>query len=517
MIDTSQKPKGSFFCRLRREITLEGSNLRDPLSGTTYPLDSLQLQLSTVLKTGISLEEVLAKPFVPLEASGSRIERELRQFALLGFLEGTCDQSRRALEAVQSGQTVSTRVLEGSRFGCHNSGACCRGYIFGAIREEEKLRIEALDVLPALPHLAGKILFNEVGLSSGKRTYTLGTIGEVCVFLEEGAQCGLHRAFGPSAKPSLCQLFPLAAVLTIDGLKIYDRGECASFALSAKSGSFLDEDTHRIRSLVDETLYHPIVLLHRSWRCDYGLVLSLTKRLDDETSAQSTVTALHDIGHIVRGFIIALSKCPIGPGQPAECVAETLRRPTKDFRPSASQIAVNASAGLRALALISEGLAERVSRSDPLGQAFAESAIFLAEICRNVLGAISPPNREQQILAIPLGLDCDRAMQLSLRQQLFGRELLLDDQLPAGLLRIVFVVLLTLAGAHLRAHGECTSKVSPWQFSFVHMAVKRMLHHPEPHKLLVVNGEQVWPILDALPLLARDCDTNSPQGWLPNY
>jgi hypothetical protein len=99
--------------------------------------------------------------------------------------------------------------------------------------------------------------------------------------------------------------------------------------------------------------------------------------------------------------------------------------------------------------------------------------------------------------------DSEQAMRLSLRQQLFGREMLLDDGLPAGLLRMVFVATLTLAGARLRALADGRKKVLPQHFSASHMAAKRMLHRPEPHGLLRANGEQAWPILDALPLLDR--------------
>jgi hypothetical protein len=78
----------------------------------------------------------------------------------------------------------------------------------------------------------------------------------------------------------------------------------------------------------------------------------------------------------------------------------------------------------------------------------------------------------------------------------------LDDQLPAGLLRMAFALTLTLSGARLRALKDGQKKVSPHHFSASHMTAKRTLNRPEPHGLLRMNGEHVWPILDALPLLA---------------
>jgi hypothetical protein len=80
--------------------------------------------------------------------------------------------------------------------------------------------------------------------------------------------------------------------------------------------------------------------------------------------------------------------------------------------------------------------------------------------------------------------------------------LLLDDSLPSGLLRMAFVVLLSLAGSHLLSRDDHSASVSPLHLSRSHMTVKRTLNRPEPHRLLRANGEQVWPILDALPLLA---------------
>ena len=114
------------------------------------------------------------------------------------------------------------------------------------------------------------------------------------------------------------------------------------------------------------------------------------------------------------------------------------------------------------------------------------------------------PERARRAVAISVEDDSETALRLSIRQQLFGRELLLDDQLPAGLLRMAFVFALTLAGARLRALDDGQEVVLPHHLSAGHMIAKRTLHRPEPHGLLRVNGEQAWCILDALPLLATD-------------
>ena len=199
-----------------------------------------------------------------------------------------------------------------------------------------------------------------------------------------------------------------------------------------------------------------------------------------------------------------LTRCPFEAGQPETAVAAALECSAEEFRPPEATVATNARAGLRALAFLAEGLVDRVAPTEALGQFFKEVASILAEICRGVLGEALISERARAALAISIEADSERAMRLSLRQQLFGRELLLDDHLPAGLLRITFVVILTLAGARLRALDDGQKKVLPRHFSSSHMTTKRTLHRPEPHGLLRANGEQAWPILDALPLLARD-------------
>lgn len=189
---------------LRKEIRIEEGALHDPLTDGLYQLDDLRLAIANALKTGCRSDELASQ--MAGRAGRARVERELRQMMLLGLLDGTCSQSRKRLEEIRGGERTAARVLEDSRFGCQNSGACCRGYVFGSISEEEKSRIEALNPRKALPQLGDRPLFIEVGVSSGKRSYSLGTTGDACVFLEEGPRCGLHRAFGSSAKPTLCQL-----------------------------------------------------------------------------------------------------------------------------------------------------------------------------------------------------------------------------------------------------------------------------------------------------------------------
>jgi Fe-S-cluster containining protein len=492
-----------FRPRLRNEVSNHRTELCDGLTGAAYPLNELARQIVDVIDGQLTFIELLPKVVRGGAIDPAQVERELRQLLLLGLLEGTCGSFRDQLERIRTGERLPPLVLEGSRFGCQGSGACCRGYVFGPVSEQEKVRIESLDPRKALPQLGLKPLFVAAGSSSGKPTYQLATSNEACVFLEHGSRCGLHRAFGPAAKPALCQLYPLAAVATIAGLKVYDRGECATFAVSTKTGEFLGETIPKIRALVNQDLYHPTATLDEFWRCDYGAILALARRLDDEARLNPPLQALHVIGRVTRGFILSLTQCPIETGQPEAVIAAMLSHPASEFRTPDAAVAANASIGLSRLSNLSWALGEQLAPTENLASAFTESASVLSEICEDVLNQRPMSERAKAATAVVMGSEVEQPLTLSLRHMLFGRELLLDDHLSPGLLRMALVLLLAMAGARLRALDEGAGAVSARHLSFSHMVTKRKLNRPGPYMLLRASGEQAWPILDALPLLAR--------------
>src|SRR5204862_1198741 len=94
----------------------------------------------------------------------------------------------------------------------------------------------------------------------------LKTRDEACVFLLPDKRCGIHAHFGAAAKPRVCRLFPVHPVLTIEGLKLGDGGECTTYAVSARAGELFSEDLPRIMELVPENLMlvHPIVQIGAS-------------------------------------------------------------------------------------------------------------------------------------------------------------------------------------------------------------------------------------------------------------
>src|ERR1019366_6247246 len=182
--------------------------------------------------------------------------------------------------------------------------------------------------------------------------------------------------------------------------------------------------------------------------------------------------------------------------------AAALAASADDAHPGEASVAIHARRGLEALSVIGRGLAERVAPNEAWAPAFSAAAVRLAEMCRASLSdrMFSHPASVTSTAALPT--HANETLRLSIRQQLFGREFLLDDDLPAGLLRLALIVTLTLAGARLRTEGEGT--VQPGHLSTSHMIARRMLHRPEPHRLLIANADLAWCVLDALPWIAAD-------------
>jgi Fe-S-cluster containining protein len=493
----------AFRFELRSSLVERESGLHDQLTGVMYPLTDVARAVAGAARVPRTSDELLTKLSGSAAVEPSQVERELRQMLLLGFFEGTCASIRERLERRRLDGATPVRVLEGARFGCGQSGACCRGYVLGPVSASEKARIEALAPRTALPHLDDRPLFVEVSSAGEEPVYQLAMIGDTCVFLEHGLECGLHRAFGGDAKPRFCRLYPLATVATVDGLKVYDRGECSTFAISSRTGPPVEDLIASIGGFGDEAIYHPPVQIHGAWRCDYGAILALARRLDDEACAVAPLDALQSIGHVARAFAVALHRCPLEAGEPEATVEALLARPLAELRPSEAVVVKSARDGLRNIASLCSALAERAARSERFTAAFVGATELLSALCRELLDEERMSRNSAAPFDLHLDERTDEALTRSLRHQLFGRELLLDESLPGGLLRMGLVVPLTLAAARRLAFEQRRQHVSLTQLSLGHMVVKRTLHRPEPHKLLVANGEKAWSVLDALPLLAE--------------
>ena len=252
-------------------------------------------------------------------------------------------------------------------------------------------------------------------------------------------------------------------------------------------------------------LHHPVVSLHRGWRCDHGVVLALAGRFDEEARGRPPLLALHQIGRLARALVVALARCPLERGQPEATVAAVLARPAAELPTTISDSGREpARAGLEVLASLGEALAERVAPHEPFSPPFTAGATALSSLCRALTaGEAAPGEAGRAFVGVALGRDAEWAITHSLRQQLYGGELLLDDSLPAGLLRAALVLALSLTAARLNALAARRPSVTLANLSAAHMIAKRTLNRPEPRSLLAANAEQAWPVLDALALLAE--------------
>ncbi len=435
--------------KLRAEIVDEGASLLDPLVEARHPVDA-------------DLRAALA---------GKASEAAARKLMLLGLVEGANDAVRARLREVRAGAALQIHALDGARFSCQRSGGCCRGYHFGPLDDEDAARLQALPIVEKLPHLAGAGLFVAEEWTAQRRALRIATVEGRCVFLLPDERCGLHAAFGAEAKPNFCRLYPLQALPTVDGIKLYDRGECASFAESAFAGPRLADEIERLRPLLPcNPLYHPPVQIAQNLVCDYGYLLALVRRLiADVEAAPSSLAGLVAAARRARAFADALARCPIADGEPDRTAGAALALPSEALPPAGS-----AEIGRAALGSLADTLAR--AADGPFAEVFARAARGLAAAAR--AGGTLPAPAD------------DAPWRLSLRHALFGRQLLVEEKLPVGLLRIAVAQAIGRAGAAQTGSA-----------SLGHVAAVRTLLHGACSGWLVANGRLWGVIAEALPSL----------------
>jgi lysine-N-methylase len=113
---------------------------------------------------------------------------------------------------------------------CHSCGDCCRR-MEGVITEEEKQRIEALDLADD-PEVAPKPWFAPASRGSKKWRLAHRPDGG-CVFLTAGNHCRLQERFGPEVKPFVCRLFPFLLIPAGDHWRVGMRFSCPSAATNS--------------------------------------------------------------------------------------------------------------------------------------------------------------------------------------------------------------------------------------------------------------------------------------------
>ena len=190
-----------------------------------YPLEGAAAALAPLLDGATELSEIRTNLVVRGHAAED-VDAAFRRFFLLHAVEGAGDAIVEKLGRVlRREEAVPTSILEGARFGCQGSGACCHGYAFGPLTDADVAGLDSLELAAAFPHVAPPYVEAHDGGRYLRRD------GDRCVFLAEDRRCGLHAAFGADAKPGFCRLFPLDAFGTIEGIRVVDRGTCATFEI----------------------------------------------------------------------------------------------------------------------------------------------------------------------------------------------------------------------------------------------------------------------------------------------
>jgi Fe-S-cluster containining protein len=471
--------------------------LEDGLLQRSYPIEGVMVELAPLLAGELEWEEIRAM----LEARGhgeEDVEEALRRLMFLHAVEGAGDGLVAKLERVlRREETVPISILEGARFECQGSGGCCQGYMFGPLEDDDVERLERLGLPEAWPEVAAPYVEEH---PAGKY---LRRIGDRCVFLE-GRRCGLHARFGAEAKPGFCQLFPLDSFATVEGIRVVDTGRCATFGVSARKGLPLVEDMERVRPLLRQpVLFHPVVIVD-GWEWDYAIYLRFTTAATAMVrrkvgTASETLMA---IGRCLDGLTVAMVRFSIEPGQPDAIVGAVLgMEPGVWHRPPRKEAEeAGAKAIVEVLREIGTRVAAALARSEA-GDTSAERLRELVWLVTYAAGMIEAAEETRAAAATAAAdAEVDEALRLSLRQQLFGRNALVDGHAGAGLMRIALIQLLALAGARTQAGDRA---ITAADLSHGHTLAVRGLKPGKLDEVLLEHEPRWRTMLDGLARAAR--------------
>jgi Fe-S-cluster containining protein len=452
------------------------------------------------------------------------VDETVRQLALLNALDGAGDRIVERLRRVRRGEErLPTMVLDGARFECQGSGACCRNYHFGPLKESDVERLLALPLGEAFPHVEPPYVIERLVGAQTQRY--LKSVDHACVFLDADHRCGLHARFGAEAKPDLCRIYPIERLVTYDGIRTSDGSTCATFATSARRGRPLVEELAWLRPLFygEHEILHPIVELP-GLRLDFGHYLTLARSFLDvaREGRASAPATLRAIGRALAAALPVLASIELRAGEPDATVAALAARDWAPFfeePDDAAAIARGAAAVERIVARLLEAAAARLAKvrsATAEGVEYAMGPQLPGELCEilvvmqlaaRAVVAGAPPADPYfgQILGIAVGdAECDEVLRLSIRQQLFGRRLLVEDRRgAAALARLALVHLAAIVGARLSAAAEGLARARAEHLSRGHMLALRVLPVLREDALLLDEEEHAFAILEALPALAR--------------
>jgi Fe-S-cluster containining protein len=439
----------SYRPRLRAHLRVEHERLHDGLLDRSHGLDGAAAALAPLLDGASEWSEIRTS-LIGRGHAGEDVDDALRRLLFIHAVEGAGDAIAAKLERVlRREEALPISILEGARFECQGSGACCQGYKFGPLTDADAARLDALDLAAAFPGVAPPYVET---LDGGRY---LRRDGDRCIFLTGERRCGLHAAFGAGAKPSFCQVFPLESFGTVEGIRVVDRGTCATFAVSARAGLPLYDDMARVRPLLRPPVMHHPVAIVDGWEWDHGLFLRFTSAATgivrcNHGTASETLMA---IGRCLDALSVAAARCPLAPGQPDAIVTAVLGVDVASwYRPPRGEAA---AAGTRALGELLREIGAAVTAAIDRGEV-GTSEVRLRELVVLVEHTAGALAADVEMPAPPppaagAAAEVDEALRISLRQQLFGRSVLVGGLAGAGLVRIALIQLLALAGARIAA------------------------------------------------------------------
>ena len=481
----------SYRPRLRAHLHVAEGQLDDWLLHRKLVLDETVAAVVGSLD-GVEEWTTIRATLIDAGHDGAEVDDALRACYCLHAVEGAGDELAAKLErVVTKAEIVPTSILEGARFACQGSGQCCSGYSFGPLSDADIATLDGLDLATSFPHVAAPYYeTNEAGRYLRKA-------GDQCVFLNGERRCGLHAAFGAASKPHFCRLYPLDSFGTLEGVRVVDRGTCATFGVSARTGLPLADDVPLVRELFGPaTLHHPMVFVDgQGW--DYSLYLRFTTAATDliKRNRGTAGETLHAIGRCLDALALAVMTCPLEPGQPDDVVSRVLAASDEAWYRSPELYA-----GFRAVRSLGTVLRELAVAADTAivdGRAVSSAGRYreLIELVEYTADAIALYDGTPIAPPPPAGPDVDEALRLSLRQQLFGRNVLVGGLAGAGLVRIGLIQLLALAGARRQAGAR---PLTAADVSYGHMIAVRSLHPEAAGGFLTLQEEGWRELLDGI-------------------
>jgi Fe-S-cluster containining protein len=440
-------------------------------------------------------------------------ETVLRRLILLNAVAGAGDPIVERLRRIRDGtEELGLQILEGARFQCQGSGECCQNYVFGPLDDDDIVRLDSLDLSAFGPGP----YYETRSLDSGQQVRALVAPNDRCMFLRDDRKCGLHAKFGADAKPKLCRQYPLEVLICLDGMRIFDKGSCATFAVSSRSGLPLIDDLSRVRQLIEgraHGLFHPIVKIDE-YACDFGhfdrflkVSLALVKRRIG--TAPETLRAL---SRGLRHFADALRSFPLAPGQPDAALDEALggdvarwyegQPPEEEVRRGALRLfQLFEALFVGASGIIGFQAHEKGWLSAPQLREAAQLFHIAAGLCHHVgePDAELDPYIAQLAAVVVPAEEVDEPLRISMRQQLFGLGVLVNNQALAGMLRLVFTQILACAGARLRALMDGRQTAVAADLSHGHMLASRVLAGMQAQPVLVSVEDFFSEMTEALP------------------